>query len=178
MRLRAVRSDDIDRLHALACKPLVYRYLFDGTAPSKDYLAQRIGRSIANAAQAGFGMWLLEASPSGCSGCVELRPYPSPQTAEITYLLDPDLWGQGLALRMAWTAITYAFGSALIDSVIAGADVPNAESQALMRRLGMQFHKTVQYPLGAGVEYILHRHDAGPIPRPVPLPLDRCHGGA
>ena len=36
-----------------------------------------------------------------------------------------------------------------------------------MRRLGMRFHKNVQYPLGAGVEYVLHRDDAGPLPGPI-----------
>lgn len=33
-----------------------------------------------------------------------------------------------------------------------------------MHRLGMRFHKEVQYPLGAGVEYVLHRDDPGPKP--------------
>src|ERR1700751_5621584 len=57
--------------------------------------------------------------------CVELRPYPSPRSAGLIYLLDPRYWGQVLALRMAWTAITHALLSSQIDSVIAAADLPN-----------------------------------------------------
>ena len=72
---------------------------------------------------------------------------------------------------MAWTAISHAFLSSQIDSVIAGTDLPNTASLALMRRLGMRFHKDVRYPLGAGVEYVLHRNDSGPIPKPVLLSL-------
>jgi RimJ/RimL family protein N-acetyltransferase len=79
--------------------------------------------------------------------------------------------GQGLALRMAWTAITHTFLSSQIDSVIAGADLANAASLAVMRRLGMRFHKDVQYPLGAGVEYVLHRDNVGPLPKPVLISL-------
>jgi RimJ/RimL family protein N-acetyltransferase len=79
--------------------------------------------------------------------------------------LEPGNWGQGLALRMARTAITHAFSSSQIDSVIAGADLANPASFAVMRRLGMRFRKDVQYSLGAGVEYVLHRHDAGPLPK-------------
>jgi RimJ/RimL family protein N-acetyltransferase len=72
---------------------------------------------------------------------------------------------------MAWRAITYAFSSLQIDSVIAGTDLPNTASLAVMRRLGMRFHKDVQYPLGAGVEYVLHRDDLGTLPKPVLIPL-------
>jgi RimJ/RimL family protein N-acetyltransferase len=116
-------------------------------------------------------MWLLDGTPAGCVGCVELRPYPLPGAAEITYLLDPAYWGQGLASRMAWSAIARAF-SFRIDSVIAGADVANTASLALMRRLGMCFHKEVRYPLGAGFEYVLRREDAGPTPQPALIPID------
>jgi RimJ/RimL family protein N-acetyltransferase len=72
---------------------------------------------------------------------------------------------------MAWTAITHAFSSSQIDSVIAGADLANAASIAVMQRLGMRFRKNVQYSLGAGVEYVLHRYDAGPLPKPALISL-------
>lgn len=170
-RLRLANLDDIDGLLALASVPLVYRYLFDGVAPAKELIARRVAQSIANAAATGSGMWLLERPSALYAGCVELRPYPSPRSLEITYLLDPGHWGQGLAVRMAWTAITQAFLSLQVDAVIAGADLPNIASLAVMHRLGMGFHKAVQYPLGAGVEYALRRDDAGPTPRPDLIPL-------
>jgi RimJ/RimL family protein N-acetyltransferase len=106
-----------------------------------------------------------------CAGCVQLHPHPSARTTELTYLLDPDYWGRGLAVRMGWTAITQAFLSPRIDAVVAGADVPNEASFAVMRRLGMRFHRHVQYPLGAGLEFLLLRDDVGPSPRPAVLPV-------
>jgi hypothetical protein len=42
---------------------------------------------------------------------------------------------------------------------------------AVMRRLGMRFHRNVQYPLGGGAEHILYRDDPGPVPRPALIPL-------
>ena len=170
-RLRPADLNDIDGLHTLEANPLVYRYLFDGVAPNKEFIARAVAQSVANAGGTGLGMWFLEDVSTRYAGCVELRPYPSPRSAELIYLLDPKYWGQGLALRMAWTAITYAFLSSQIDYVIAGADLPNAASLALMRRLGMRFHKDVQYPLGAGVEYVIHRNDVGPVPKPVLISL-------
>jgi RimJ/RimL family protein N-acetyltransferase len=72
---------------------------------------------------------------------------------------------------MAWTVISNAFLKSQIDFIIAGADLPNTPSIAVMRRLGMRFRKNVLYPLGAGVEYALHRDDVGPLPKPVLRPL-------
>jgi RimJ/RimL family protein N-acetyltransferase len=68
---------------------------------------------------------------------------------------------------MAWTTITHAFLSSQIDSVIAGTDLANTASLAVMRRIGMRFHKEVHYPLGAGVEYVQHWDDTRPLARPV-----------
>ncbi len=117
-------------------------------------------------------MWVLDGLSAGCVGCAELRPYPLADAAEVTYLLDPSHWGQGLAARMVWTVIARAFHASRIDTVVAGADVANAASLALMRRLGMRFHREVRYPLGAGFEYVLRRRDSCPMPALAPLPID------
>src|SRR5258707_14699806 len=95
----------------------------------------------------------------------------SPQIRRTHLPVRPRYWGQGLALRMAWTAITHAFLSSQIDSVIAGTNLPNTASLAVMRRLGMRFHKDVRYPLGAGVECVIHQDDVGPLPKPVLISL-------
>ena len=146
-------------------------YLFDGVPPDKEYITRLLTQSVTNTGETALGMWFLENVAARYAGCVELRPYPSFRSAELIYLLDPRYWGQGLALRMAWTAITHAFLSSQIDSVIAGTDLPNTASLAVMRRLGMRFHKDVQYPLGAGVECVIHQDDVGPLPKPVLISL-------
>lgn len=170
-RLRRAGPDDVDGLHALACLPPVFRYLFDGAAPPHEFIAQRVAQSVGRPAATGLGMWILEGPTGQQAGCVELRPHAAPRSAELTYLLEPDHRGRGLAVRMAWTAIVHVFRSAHIDAVIAGADHPNVASFAVISRLGMRFRKEVQYPLGAGAEYVLHRDDPGPTPVPVLLPL-------
>jgi Acetyltransferase (GNAT) domain len=99
-RLRPADLIDIDGLHALAASPLVDRYLFDGAPPDKEFITRRVAESVANAGETGLGMWFLENVPTRYAGCVELRPYPFSRSAELTYLLDPHNWGQGLALSM------------------------------------------------------------------------------
>ena len=166
-RLRAADLSDTDGLYELCTIPLVYRYLCDGAPPEKEFIRSRVVESVASAGESCLGMWFLEDVATRYAGCVELRPYAAPKSAEVVYSLDPRFWGQGLATRMAWAVITHAFQSSQIDFVIAGADGANAASFAVMRRLGMRFHKDVLYPLGAGAEYVLHRDDQGPTPRPL-----------
>ncbi len=147
--------------------PIPFRW----SSPDKEYITRLLTQSVTNTGETALGMWFLENVAARYAGCVELRPYPSFRSAELIYLLDPRYWGQGLALRMAWTAITHAFLSSQIDSVIAGTDLPNTASLAVMRRLGMRFHKDVQYPLGAGMECVIHQDDVGPLPKPVLISL-------
>jgi len=70
-------------LHALAASPLVYRYLFDGALPDKEYITHLVAQSLANAGETGLGMWFLENVSTRYAGCVELRPYPSPISANL-----------------------------------------------------------------------------------------------
>src|ERR1700751_802180 len=46
-RLRPADLHDIDGLHALEANPLVYRYLFDGTLPDKEYITRLVAQSLA-----------------------------------------------------------------------------------------------------------------------------------
>lgn len=79
-------------------------------------------------------------------------------------------WGMGLATRMSWTVMQFAFSRGSIDRIIAGADGPNTASLAVMQRLGMTFLQSVQYPAGLGAEYIFRRTDPAPSPIPAVIP--------
>jgi ribosomal-protein-alanine N-acetyltransferase len=172
-RLRWATTEDLCGLHEITCKPAVYRYLFDGQSPQKKLILDRIEQSLADADRVGLGLLILESPLVRYGGCVQIDPDRSLQSAELLYLLDPDHWGQGLATRMAWTAICQAFATPHFDCVFAGADAPNQASIAVMRRLGMSFRRDVQYPLGPGVEYAIHRNDPRPNHAPVPLSIGR-----
>ena len=186
-RLRTATIGDLDGLHRLNDQEPVYRFVFDGVAPDKAAIAATIERSSA---EAGSGMWVLEQSLAAVdpaarlkfgradqraltrhAGCVLLRPGQTSGEAELVYLLDPAHWGRGLATRMAWTAITHAFGPMRRTCVFAGADAGNTASLAVMQRLAMRFRRQVRYPLGDGFEYEITPADAGPNPRPELLRL-------
>ena len=172
-RLRRAAENDLDGLHAVACQPLVYRYLFDGAPPDKELLLGKIQKGMVDDDRVGVGLHILEARDVRFGGCVQLEPDQPSRSAELSYLLDPAYWGQGLATRMAWTAIILAFRTPHFDCVFAGADCPNQASIAVMHRLGMSYRGEVQYPLGPGVEYVIYRDDPTPSNVPALLSVSR-----
>jgi hypothetical protein len=70
--LRLATLDDLAGLQSLASIPLVYRYLFDGAAPEREFIAGRVAQSLTSTADTGVGMWLLENSSARYAGCVQL----------------------------------------------------------------------------------------------------------
>jgi RimJ/RimL family protein N-acetyltransferase len=139
--------------------------------PTREFVASIVADGSASLERPGLGMWLLEADGVPHAGCVGLRPHAEPATAELIYLLDPGLWGQGLATRMAWTAIDRGFRSRALGRVLAVTDGGNRASRRLMVRLGMRHRREVEHPLGPGPECVLEPSDAGPSPRPALLPM-------
>jgi len=166
MFLRSARPDDVDAMHRLFAEPAVFRYLADGAAPPRSVTEAW----VATDRSGGLGLWLL-CDGKRLDGCVRLSAYGEPGTAELTCLLHPRVWGRGFATRMSWTVMQHALATNRVDTIIAGADVPNTASVAVMRRLGMRFVRDVTYPLGAGVEYRFTRDDPPPDPLPCLLPL-------
>lgn len=162
-RLRRAAPADGDALHALASEPRVYRYLGDNRVPPRAVVDGWLDVS-ADARMAGLGTWVLLAPDGRIDGAVLLLRDAVPRTAELVYLLHPRAWGRGLATRMAWTVVARAFDGGQVDTVIAGADVPNVASIAVMQRLGMRFLRDMAFPLGAGVQYHCGRGDAPPVP--------------
>lgn len=172
--LRPACAADADALHRLFCLPDVYRYLADGAPPPRSATESWLTASATDFASRGWGLWLLCDDSHGIAGCVRLSTPASEDwiddaTAELTYVVHPDRWGSGLATRMSETVIAQVFATGRVRRIIAGADGPNHASVAVMKRLGMRFARTATYPLGEGVEYVLHRADAAFKGEPIPL---------
>lgn len=155
--LKPLSTNDTEMLHALLTVPAVYHYLADGVEPDRSVSIEWVESSVSDFDQWGVGAWsLFGKDGAAIRGIVRLSDFTH-GAMELMYLLHPDLWGQGLATSMAHTALSRAFDTSYISSVWAGADKPNVASIAVMERLGMTYRKTVQYPTGEGVEYVMDR---------------------
>lgn len=170
-RLRPVAPADVPALHAIACEPEVWRYMFDGVAPAAAFVADWVAARCAEAAAGlpGPGARVLAGADGVPRGWCVIQPGPE-RRAELGYALHPGLWGRGLATRMAWTMLEAAFAAGWRE-VWAGTDGPNTASRRVMERAGMRFLRPVDYPLGPGVAFLRRAGDPPPRPVPEPLPL-------
>ena len=85
-RLRRGEMDDLDSLHALATIPRVYRYLFDGEPPSREYIAQRLALRISDSPVDCFGLWFLQDGPHhyvDVSSCDPTKSRERPASASL-----------------------------------------------------------------------------------------------
>jgi RimJ/RimL family protein N-acetyltransferase len=169
-QLRPVEAGDLEAVVRLTGEPNVHRYLFDGEPPGEQALAGWIAGSAQSFRERGVGCWVLFAAQHPCGGLISLWQRPVDSDVELIYALHPDFWGRGLATRMAVSVIRRGFASG-VQHIIAGVDLPNAASLAVIRGLGMRFLRDVVYPLGAGAEYELTREDAHLLPEVEPIPF-------
>lgn len=170
--LRYPSEQDTKPLHNLLCIPEVYQYLSDGVAPPYAVAEEMIQNSINSHSADGLGVWLLiEETKNQIIGAVSLTKHEEPNTVELMYLLHPDYWGRGLATQMSWTIMEKALEQEHIHQIMAGTDLPNQASLAVIERLGMTFWREVEYPMGVGVEYIFKKGDVKPDPLPSLIPF-------
>ncbi len=137
--LRPHREEDLPQHAAMNADPEVMRYLGGTlTAAQSDAMAARINAGLASH---GHGMAAVERRADGqllgmCGMSFEVW---YPDVLELGWRLARPYWGQGYATEAgrAWQAIAFdVYGENRLISI---ADVPNAKSIAVMKRLGFTF---------------------------------------
>lgn len=142
------------RLEALLAEPDVFAFLSDGAPPPP--AAIDAWADTARVDGEPFGLWVLVDGDGVIEGCVRVSAYDGGLAdAELTYVLHPRVQGRGLATAMSRAALERAFRHPRCRRVLAGADLANVRSIAVMERLGMRRARSVEYPAGPGVEYVL-----------------------
>lgn len=89
----------------------------------------------------GFGWWVVEAPDAPFAGFVGLAHVrfeaPFTPAVEIGWRLARAHWRRGYATEAARAALVFGFGSLGLAEIVSFTAIPNAPSQAVMRRLGM-----------------------------------------
>ncbi|WP_137991183.1 GNAT family N-acetyltransferase [Streptomyces vilmorinianum] len=145
LRLRPVRRDDLDAIHAHRSLPEVALYL-PHEPHTREMTARTLERVLAGEALANPGDWLdlaVETESGRVVGEVLLRREPDePATGQVGFAFHPDVHGTGIATEAVTAALDIAFDSFGWHRVIGFCDVRNVASAALMRRVGMR-HEAV-----------------------------------
>jgi [ribosomal protein S5]-alanine N-acetyltransferase len=122
-----------------------------------DRVAEILKASIEHWERWGFGTWtVLERAGGRIVGRVGLQHTTilGRPDVELAWFIDPGDWGRGYATEMAEEAVRAAFTTLGLDSVVAYTVHGNEASQAVMRKLGMEYETDVE---NAGMPHVLYR---------------------
>lgn len=128
LTLRSARSGDLDGLHAVLSDPRAT--LWWSTPPHETLEETRtwLDAMIANGPDHPDFVIELDGRVIGKAGFWRLP--------DVGYILNPDVWGQGLAAEAVGAAIDHVFRTREIETLTADVDPENAASIRLLERLG------------------------------------------
>jgi RimJ/RimL family protein N-acetyltransferase len=141
--LRAMTSADVDDVHAYQSRADVCRYL-PYEPRTRDEVAERVARNAEALTLGDEGdFWQLAVARADEPGRVIGDVYFSivsiaDATAEIGWVLHPEVMGRGYMTEAAGAVLDLAFGAIALHRVQARLDPRNEASVALCRRLGMR----------------------------------------
>jgi RimJ/RimL family protein N-acetyltransferase len=172
LRLREWGEADRDRFYTVMNTPAVMRHL--GGVQDRATWDAAFDRLQAYQRDFGHTFWLIERREDGeLLGFCGLKRVNAPGTDltgqfEIGWRLRESAWNQGYAKEAAIAALDLAFGRFGAPHVVALTIEPNAESQGLMKRLGMVRRQDLDFvDLRFGPDMnpaIVYRIDAGQWP--------------
>lgn len=148
--LRTWDRSDLDEFIRATNTPAVMRWL-GGVWPHEDHEAA-FERIEQYQREFDHTLWIVEDRASGeLLGFCGLKRVNSPGagdltgTAEVGWRLRESAWGKGIAKEAAIASLDLAFGRFAYPEVVAITVEGNTASQGLMRRLGMQRRRDLDY---------------------------------
>ena len=133
--LRQLRADDAAALHLVLSDPRVMTWWSSGPHRS---LAETDAYVARNAIEGqGHHCWAITERDDVALGWGILLD-GKPAVGEIGYILRRDKWGGGIAREAIGRVIEYGFAEGALRRIFADTDPENAESIALLEKLGFQ----------------------------------------
>lgn len=140
LRLRPVRSDDLEALFAIRSDPTMMQYI--GRPLMKNHTeAEALLALIRGEYEAGTGIkWAITfRDQDEMIGNMMFRGISREHfSGEIGYMLHSDFWRKGIMREAAARGITFAFEELGLHSVFARIDPANAASAGILEKLGFQ----------------------------------------
>lgn len=138
--VREIAVSDIPALRKIYAKPGMTDYIEDLYQGEEEEIYQK--QYIHNIyGLYDFGLWAVISRKTGDligRAGIEVKDGFQEGTVELSYQIDPDLWGRGLATEVCVEILRYAEQKLGKTAVIARVDPENYRSIGLLKRLGFQ----------------------------------------
>jgi len=147
LRLRAFEESDARELHRILSQPNILQY-FPGPddPPPPEKAVRFIERQLAMWQDKGYAWWAIEDKATGkLLGWNGLQYLPETDETEIGYLIDRDVWGQGLTTEAGRVGLRFAFEDCGLTEIIGLAHPENGASRRVLAKLGLRFDQVTEY---------------------------------
>ena len=138
--LRRLTLDDLDALARLYRDPEVRRWFPDGTRTLEQTREELAWIIDVYYVRYGYGLWATVLKETGAFiGRCGLLPWEieGRTEVEVAYLLDPAVWGRGLATEAARAIAAHAFATLPVDRLICLVDPGTEASRQVAMKIGM-----------------------------------------
>ena len=149
--LREMIHDDLEGMFELDSDPEVHRYLGNKPVTDKKKSAEIITFVRRQYETHGIGRWaVIDKKTNEFVGWAGLK-YITVLTNnhqnyyDLGYRLIRRYWGQGIASEAALICLEYAFDELKLTELYAAAACENAESNHILKKIGMKFVETFYY---------------------------------
>lgn len=183
LRLRPPGPGDADAVRRLRQDPQVMRFL---GGPVDDVEAKlRFDRDLRHWDEHGYGLCVMADRADGAFvGLAGFRHFEG--DPDLSYLLERDRWGAGLATEAAEACLAWGFDGLGAELVRAMTDLRHRTSQRVLTKIGLRYvgERVVWgvrqrcYAMTAGAWYLSAPEDR-PVPEtaaPAPRTRSRFHG--
>lgn len=148
--LRQWQQSDYLPFAQLNADPMVMEY-FPSILSASESNAMA-DKCTALIAEKGWGFWALELKSSGqfigFTGLhTPMTELPFAPCVEIGWRLAYEFWGRGYVTEAAKAALEVAFEHLKLNEVVAFTAVQNQKSQAVMKRLAMEYRGEFDHPI-------------------------------
>ncbi|HDX9580413.1 TPA: GNAT family N-acetyltransferase [Bacillus pseudomycoides] len=144
--LRPLTIQDADDVFEYASNPEIATYTVwysHETLEDSQIFVQSILDQYEKGEMATYGIELKnEKKIIGTCGFIDYEE--NHHKAELAYALSPNYWGQGFATEAAKACIRDGFERLLLNRIEARCHASNAQSERVMKRLGMQYEGTMR----------------------------------
>jgi RimJ/RimL family protein N-acetyltransferase len=140
--LREILPSDVDSMFELDSDPEVHKYLGNNPVTSKQQIIEVINFIRSQYVDNGIGRWAIINKETkefmGWTGLKLVRDVTNNHKDyyDLGYRLIKKYWGQGIATESAIASLDYAFNQLNLKEVYAMADIDNAGSNKILKKLG------------------------------------------
>lgn len=150
--LRTWHKKDKEQLYLILQKPAVKKYLTIHGEETLESIEQFIKTSTENIIKQGYGYFACQNKETGeLMGYVGLNyvdwisGYPFP-CHTVSWVLSDTYWGHGYATEAGKALLKLGFESYALEKIHACAVMQNENSEKVMKKIGMKFKETFDFP--------------------------------